>query len=184
MHSHAHSVSSLQGRVDVQFTRVLASLPTQLEQSLRGAELDVPTTLRDYPRMDVEKLTLFLKREGLLGETVGGDARTVQAAFSDATSSSRSPTAYGCTVRHRVPEWESTGGDPKTAPRIRRSDDPFLSSVSIVGTTVSTKRVRCATVPFQQKNSELPGGNIITVGVKNQPACPQSQLDGSSTLTL
>ena len=38
--------------------------------------------------------------------------------------------------------------------------------------TVGTKRVRCATVPFQQKNSELPGGNIITVGVKHQPACP------------
>ena len=45
MHSHAHSVSSLQGRVDVQFTRVLASLPTQLEQSLRGAELDVHVNL-------------------------------------------------------------------------------------------------------------------------------------------
>ena len=43
--------------------------------------------------------------------------------------------------------------------------------------TVGTKRVRCATVPFQQKNSELPGGNIITVGVKHQPTCPQSQLD-------
>ena len=157
MHSRAHSVSSLQGRVDVQFTRVLASLPTQLEQSLRP---DDPPRLSPHGRGEAR------------------DPRTVQAASSDATSCSRSPTTYGYTVRHRVPEWESTGGDPKTTPRIRRSDDPFLSYVSIMGITVGPKGVRCATVPFQQKNSELPGGNIITVGVKHQPACPQSQLDG------
>ena len=117
------SSSSVSG--DGFWKRALSALPVALADGLRTAELDDPTVLASYPRMDLEEAVLGLR--GLSFTTadgmdpapcgsVGSTLRQTAGASSDATSPRNSTSTYGHGLHERALEWCGTdvGGDPRT----------------------------------------------------------------------
>ena len=114
------SSSSVSG--DGFWKRALSALPVALSDGLCTAELDDPTVLASYPRMDLEEAVLGSR--GLSCTTADGmdpaprgfgrsSLRQTAGASSDAASSGTSTGTYGHGVLPHGQDW-MRGGDPKT----------------------------------------------------------------------
>ena len=110
---------------------------------LRTAELDDPTVLASYPRMDLEEALLGLRAlwcttaDGMDPAFRGSTLRETAGASSDATSPGSSTSTYGHGLHGRALEWcgTSVGGDPRTdqAPFVQDTgDDPRTVQASFV----------------------------------------------------
>ena len=114
------SSSSVSG--DGFWKRALSALPVALADGLRTAELDDPTVLASYPRMDLEEAVLGLRglscttADGMDPAPRGSTLRQTAGASSDATSPRNSTSTYGHGLHGRALEWCGTdvGGDPRT----------------------------------------------------------------------
>ena len=100
--SFSPSLPSVGRDVDGFFARVLASLPAPLVLALPESELDVATTLRDYPRMDALELQGLMKEEGYSWEQ--------DSHFFDSLSLTYGHPPLVRPVGWMVPQ----GGDPRT----------------------------------------------------------------------